>query len=104
MNEYVTFKRTALLMLMFITAWCLPVKGQWSQTQGNYTLSGGCVGKNYLGINSGAGGGLYLKSSDIAQGAYLLFKLENPEQVAKFRSASIGKHAIIAVVKLSARL
>lgn len=85
MNEYVTFKRTALLMLMFITAWCLPVKGQWSQTQGNYILSGGCVGKNYLGINSGAGGGLYLKSSDIAQGAYLLFKLENPEQVAKFQ-------------------
>ena len=85
MNEYVTFKRTALLMLMFITAWCLPVKGQWSQTQGNYTLSGGCVGKNYLGINQGTGGGLYLESSEGAQGAYLLFKLTKPEQIAKFQ-------------------
>lgn len=85
MNEYVTFKRTALLMLMFITAWCLPVKGQWSQTQGNYTLSGGCVGKKYLGTNYSIGSGLYINSSDDLHGSYLLFKLKNPEQVAKFQ-------------------
>lgn len=85
MNEYVTFKRTALLMLMFITAWCLPVKGQWSQTQGNYTLSGGCVGKKYLGTNQSTGGGLYINSSDDLHGSYLLFKLTSPEQVAKFQ-------------------
>lgn len=28
MNKYVVFKRTALLMLMFLMAWCLPMKGQ----------------------------------------------------------------------------
>lgn len=85
MNEYVTFKRTALLMLMFITAWCLPVKGQWSQTQGNYTLSGGCVGKKYLGTNQSTGSSLTINSSDDLHGSYLLFKLKNPEQVGKFQ-------------------
>lgn len=85
MNEYVTFKRTVLLMLMFITAWCLPVKGQWSQTQGNYTLSGGCVGKKYLATNQSTGSGLYINSPDDLHGSYLLFKLTNPEQVAKFQ-------------------
>lgn len=85
MNEYVTFKRTALLMLMFITAWCLPVKGQWSQTQGNYTLRGGCVGKKYLGTNQSIGSSLTINSSDDLHGSYLLFKLTSPEQVAKFQ-------------------
>ena len=90
MNEYVTFKRTALLMLMFITAWCLPVKGQWSQTQGNYTLTGNILGKNYMMFTTdpttGEGDGLSLEITEglTLHESYLLFKLKDPGQIDKY--------------------
>ncbi|WP_300761319.1 hypothetical protein [uncultured Parabacteroides sp.] len=93
MNEYVTFKRTALLMLMFITAWCLPVKGQMVENNG-YQFYADWVGHRYEGSN--IGGFNFDSNASITfpeerSDVYVLIKLTDPAQKDQFQIAVNGK-------------
>ena len=83
MSKYVTFKRTALLMLMFLLAWCLPMKGE----SNGYSLP--IFEKNHF-LNANLNG-TYTTSSYLSkpEGApstiYALFKWNDPASVDKFQ-------------------
>lgn len=85
MNEYVTFKRTALLMLMFITAWCLPVKGQVDNN--GYRFGAYWAGHCYVPAQpSGSGSGsAFINTTDKQVPSYVLIKLVDPAQKDQFQ-------------------
>ena len=83
MSKYVTFKRTALLMLMFLLAWCLPMKGE----SNGYSLS--IFEENHF-FNTNSNG-KYMSSSYLSKPAgapstiYALFKWNDPTAGDKFQ-------------------
>ncbi len=84
MNKYVTFKRTALLMLMFLMAWCLPMKGQESN---GYYLSDMCREQYWdIGIDKHSGHLSFENYEDeTVSKVYALFKLDNPADQEVFQ-------------------
>lgn len=93
MNEYVTFKRTALLMLMFITAWCLPVKGQIAENNG-YQINADWVGHHYEAAQEGGRNydhSVWVSFPEEKTDVYVLIKLTDPAQKDHFQIAVKGK-------------
>ena len=86
MNKYVVFKRTALLMLMFLMAWCLPMKGQDVNI---YHLSN-MHGNQYWDTRAEQHYGhlsFYVNNEDetALNEVYALFKLDNPDDQEVFQ-------------------
>lgn len=81
MSKYVTFKRTALLMLMFLLAWCLPMKGE----SNGYSLS--VFERNiFFPVNSNyRSESCLFKPAGAPSTIYALFKWNDPTAGDKFQ-------------------
>lgn len=86
MDGYVTFKRTALLMLMCVMAWCLPVKGQLVENNG-YTLDTDFTRNRYEVISSDYENSntAYIGFPGEREKLYVLIQLIDPGQVGQIQ-------------------
>lgn len=83
MQRFITFKRTALLMLMCMAAaWCLPAKGQENNGYDIY----GLAGDDYLASNSESCGSCsFNKPEGAPEDIYVLFQLNDVANASDFQ-------------------